>query len=380
MPEKVAEILKIYASCGKEAYLVGGSVRDSLLSLPLHDIDIATSATPEETKNIFKDFKIVDTGIDFGTLTLFYKDEKIEITTFRKDENYCDGRHPSQVSFASDLKQDLERRDFTINAMAASENGEIIDFFDGISDLKNKKIKAVGNPFLRFSEDKLRIIRALRFSLSLGFKIEENTLNAARSFLPQINEVSRERIGSETAKILPFLNEKNGVFYKDFFEQCFPSCIFDEECFKAVSHFNSNLEFMLAALFISSEKSIVFKTVCDFAFSKKVAENVSFLVEFCKKSLKNEQNSIDFVLTYGKEKYIKLYNFKKTSGDEIFNLFPVFQSRPFSLKELSVNGNDLLDLGIKPEKIGAVLTFFLHEAAHGNVQNNKQDLLTLITI
>ena len=158
---------------GYSAYAVGGCVRDLLLGKSINDIDICTSALPEQTAEVFKnDYKVIYTGLKHGTVTVIVDEKPYEITTFRKDGNYLDNRHPERVEFVNDLKEDLARRDFTINAVAINGKGELFDYFGGQTDIKNKIIRCVGNADKRFQEDSLRILRALRFASVLGFKIE----------------------------------------------------------------------------------------------------------------------------------------------------------------------------------------------------------------
>lgn len=193
-------ILKTIENGGFEAYFVGGSVRDMLLGKPIHDVDIATSAYPLEIKELFA--KTVDTGIEHGTVMILDHGEGYETTTFRTESGYTDFRRPDVVNFVRDLKEDLKRRDFTINALAMQKNGEIVDLFNGLKDLNNQLIKAVGNPTERFHEDALRMMRALRFSSQLNFKIEENTKEAIHKEAYLLENISIERINVELTKLL----------------------------------------------------------------------------------------------------------------------------------------------------------------------------------
>lgn len=197
------EILEIIEENNFEAYFVGGCVRDYILNKDFHDIDITTSARPEEIKKIFE--KTIDTGIKHGTVTVKYKKKFYEITTFRSEENYIDHRRPEKVEFIRDLKKDLERRDFTINAIALDKLGNIIDFHNGTEDLKSKIINTVNDPYERFNEDALRMLRAFRFSSQLNFDISTATFEAIRKNASLIRHISVERITSEFKKM--FLGE-----------------------------------------------------------------------------------------------------------------------------------------------------------------------------
>ena len=193
-------ILKTFNKNGFEAYFVGGCVRDFLLDKDFSDIDITTDALPEQVKNIFR--KSIDTGIQHGTVTILVNGESYEVTTFRTEDEYVNHRIPEKVEFVSDLKEDLDRRDFTINAMALDYKGKLFDFHNGEADLKNSIIKTVNDPNERFFEDALRMLRAFRFSSKLGFVIDSNTIMAIKNNAKLITYVSIERIVNEFRKLL----------------------------------------------------------------------------------------------------------------------------------------------------------------------------------
>ena len=200
MPKQVSKIIRTLEEHGFEAFAVGGCVRDSVLGRRPNDWDITTSAMPWQTKKLFK--KTVDTGIQHGTVTVLQDGIGYEVTTYRIDGEYEDGRHPKEVVFTENLREDLRRRDFTINAMAYSERAGLVDAFGGMEDLKNGIIRCVGDPRERFTEDALRVMRAVRFSGQLGFSIEENTREAARELAPNLKKISAERIQTELVKLL----------------------------------------------------------------------------------------------------------------------------------------------------------------------------------
>ncbi|EJE98469.1 CCA tRNA nucleotidyltransferase [Liquorilactobacillus mali] len=207
--QKARIILEKIHNAGFEAYFVGGSVRDTLLGLPLHDVDIATSAYPAEIKQIFR--KTVDTGIEHGTVTVLDHGDDYEVTTFRTESTYQDYRRPDSVQFVRSLKDDLKRRDLTINALALSLNGEIIDLFGGLEDLKKGLIKAVGNPNERYHEDALRMMRTVRFASQLDFEIETTTLEAVTNNAHLLEKIAVERINVEWIKLLLGKNPKKGI-------------------------------------------------------------------------------------------------------------------------------------------------------------------------
>lgn len=206
---KAMPILQKIEDAGYEAYFVGGSVRDTLLHLPIHDVDIASSAYPAEIKAIFP--HTIDTGIQHGTVTVMQDKEGYEITTFRTESGYQDFRRPDKVTFVRSLAEDLQRRDFTINALAMRHNGEIIDLFNGLQDLDNKLIRAVGDPNERFHEDALRMMRAVRFEAKLGFRIESNTQAALARHHQLLSKIAVERIHVEFVKMMMGKWRNNGL-------------------------------------------------------------------------------------------------------------------------------------------------------------------------
>jgi len=200
LPEKVNTIIQTLQEHGYEAYAVGGCVRDSLLGREPGDWDITTSASPDETKKLFA--RTVDTGIEHGTVTVLLGKEGFEVTTYRIDGKYEDGRHPTEVIFTRNLREDLLRRDFTINAMAYNDTEGIVDIFGGMDDLKRKIIRCVGNARERFGEDALRIMRGVRFAAQLGFSLEKETKEAMTELAPTLEKISAERIQTELVKLL----------------------------------------------------------------------------------------------------------------------------------------------------------------------------------
>lgn len=200
IPEPARKIIDRLNEHGYEAYVVGGCVRDMILKREPGDWDITTSARPEQVKALFT--RTLDTGIQHGTVTIMIGKEGYEVTTFRVDGDYTDGRHPDTVTFTPSLEEDLKRRDFTINAMAYNHNTGLVDIFGGREDIEGKVIRCVGNPTERFTEDALRILRAIRFSAQLGFEIEDATRQAITQIAPNLVHVSKERIQVELTKLL----------------------------------------------------------------------------------------------------------------------------------------------------------------------------------
>lgn len=212
IPHKIEYVINELQNKNYEAYIVGGCVRDILLGVFPNDFDVTTSASPEEIMAIFP--KCIPTGIKHGTVTVVYEGESVEVTTFREESGYTDSRRPDSVRFVRSIEKDLLRRDFTVNAMAYNESRGLVDLYGGRADLENKILRAVGNPFERFKEDALRILRLFRFASQLEFKIETETLKASLALKKQLKEISRERIfielyktakGKNPQSILPFL-------------------------------------------------------------------------------------------------------------------------------------------------------------------------------
>lgn len=200
LPEQVKYIIDTITKAGYEAYAVGGCIRDSILGRVPDDWDITTSAAPAQVKALFK--RTIDTGIQHGTVTVMLEKEGFEVTTYRIDGEYEDSRHPKEVTFTANLIEDLKRRDFTINAMAYNDEAGLVDVFEGIKDIDRKVIRCVGNPTERFTEDALRIMRAVRFSAQLGYAIEEQTREAIRQLALNLRQISAERIQVELVKLV----------------------------------------------------------------------------------------------------------------------------------------------------------------------------------
>lgn len=202
LPTSVARALSVLEACGYEAYIVGGCVRDSLLGHTPNDWDVTTNATPQEMKACFRDFRVIETGIRHGTLTVIIDGMQLEITTYRNDGEYLDNRHPVQVTFSQKIEDDLSRRDFTVNAMAYHPQKGLVDLYGGREDLKNRTIRAVGDAKTRFEEDGLRILRAIRFASVLDFYIAEETAKAVHDCKDLLSGIAAERIREEFCKLI----------------------------------------------------------------------------------------------------------------------------------------------------------------------------------
>ena len=202
LPDNIIFVLSRLEEAGYEAYLVGGCVRDPLIGREVSDYDITTSALPSEVEKVFADLRVIETGIKHGTVTVLSDEEPVEITTFRTDGDYLDSRHPESVTFTRKVEDDLSRRDFTVNSIAMDKDGKYVDPFGGREDIERRIIRCTGDPDKRFSEDALRIIRALRFSSVLGFEIEDETARSIHANRELLKKISVERVFIELKKLL----------------------------------------------------------------------------------------------------------------------------------------------------------------------------------
>lgn len=378
IPNNVQFIMDEIEKNGFEAYIVGGCVRDMLLDKKPHDFDITTSAKPEEIKKIFK--KTVDTGIKHGTVTVISDKEPIEVTTFRTESGYSDMRHPENVTFVSDIKEDLKRRDFTVNAMAYNKNCGIVDYFGGREDLKNGILRAVGEPEKRFSEDALRILRLFRFACVLDFAPEEKTLKAALKLAGNLSAVSSERLAAEIKKTV---NGKN-------LRRLAPLIKAGALDFLFISYDNldrietiKSKELRLFAFFYQCSTSPI-ETAEVLKFSNKEKNYISGLSELM--SFELFENSIDvkYALRDSEEvfaDYLAFYEFY--SGKSTENIRKIYEKvienrEPYKISDLNINGEDLKALGFEGKKIGFLLDFLLDKVIEEPSLNQKEKLVQIL--
>ena len=400
LPPKVKYIIdKIYEN-NYEAYIVGGCVRDSILGFEPNDYDITTSATPKVIKEIFRDFKCIDIGIEHGTVSVVIDDDIYEITTYRIEGEYKDHRRPENVDFTSKLEEDLKRRDFTINAMAYNEKEGLIDIFGGNSDIENKIIKTVGNPYNRFNEDGLRMIRAIRFSSKLNFKIEDNTLLAIYDNAQIIKNISLERITDEFNKII-LSNKPENVIYlfkTKLLNYLNISSEEDEnkiaELYKKISilnKFDKVLVKRLVALdYLIKELNINCKSFCkELVYSKKIIKNHNIILilmkeinikELNKVKVKKILNRIDKSLF---EEYLDIsrviYEDEKNFAKIIYILKEIEENNEcYTVKNLKVNGKDIMALGYENKAVGEILNYLLKEVIIKPGLNEKSLLIEKI--
>lgn len=282
LPPAVSDLIECLERAGFSAHAVGGCVRDSLLARPVHDWDLTTSATPDEMRGVFAHLRTIETGIRHGTLTVLREDIPYEITTYRTDGVYTDSRHPDSVSFTRCLREDLARRDFTVNAMAYSPRDGLVDLFGGQEDLASRTLRAVGDPICRFTEDALRILRALRFSSVLGFSVEEGTSAAVLSLFPRLSAVSAERICQESAKLLTGAYASSVLAaYAPVFYAVWPYIgreALAPESLAAFDGLPADLSLRLSALCRSEDPDALASALLQARFSKQLAASVSSTV------------------------------------------------------------------------------------------------------
>ena len=438
IPKEVLNILNLINKAGFSAYLVGGCIRDLLLNKIPKDYDICTSAMPEDTINIFKDkYLIVTKGITFGTINIISGDNEYEITTFRKESDYEDHRHPGKVELVSDIKFDLSRRDFTINAMAYDPiNDVFIDLFNGQEDLKNKIIKTVGDPEKRFDEDALRIVRALRFAITLEYEIEEKTFEAMIKKADSLIFVSKERITNEFIKILSankpvkywFMKAKDIIFkiipdlrscYK--FDQNNKYHRHDvyEHILYVVDFCDTNdFEIKMAALLHDIGKPFSYTEdnkghghfyghpkvsydistdllAFDFRLTNEQYNMITKLILYHDYYMGNDKKNVKKAMAKFDDKFMRKWfilkqadiddhvfpDDKKVSWGTIDNIIEMYneileENACVKISDLAINGDDVIKItGFKPGKeIGIILNLLLEAVIDEEIENNYEQL------
>lgn len=433
IPEKISRILNKIEQAGYDAYYVGGCVRDSILGRTPSDYDISTSASPDAIKTIFdgsEDFDIAETGIKHGTVTVSCDGECAEVTTFRIDGEYIDHRRPSSVTFSENLVDDLSRRDFTINAMAYNPRTGLVDKFGGQKDLFKHKITCVGEPAVRFNEDALRIMRAMRFASVLNFRIDDITAVAMHDLRRLLQNISAERITKELDLILTgsapaeVMTEFSDVF-AIIIPEIKPSIGFDQHSryhaydvwthtAYAVEHSLADRDVRLALLLHDIAKPVCcrldeegvghFKNheragaemalaiLHRLKYPNDVAERISQLIKYHYVTPIDDKNVVtELLAVLGEDDFFKLTEMMK--GDsrakqsfcfERVDVLKKMQEKAreiienndcYTLAQLAVNGNDIISLGASGKKIGTVLNALLEEVIGGKVGNNRDELL-----
>lgn len=399
LPSNVEYVLSKLKENGYQAYVVGGAVRDFLMGKTPHDYDLTSDALPSQISDVFKDFYQEHSGEKHGTIRVIIDHKPIEITTFRCDEGYTDYRRPDNVEFVKDVYIDSKRRDFSINAFYYSE-GHIYDFHEGLEDLNNKVIKTIGNPSTRFHEDALRILRAIRFSAKLGYEIESKTKTALLDCKEELNLIAKERILIELKEISSTSNFfRNIKEYFPIFKLIIPcldkigNSIDDIYNFDTKSY--GDYIASLSALFSLREINNDFMPWR--LFIKMDNESINAIKTLIKLKDINFNNSFDDDYINGlillskpvdinvfKNYLINLYNLKRFKNDDIDSILNrvdiLFEGNtPYSLKDLEIDGNDLLKLGIeKNQYFKEILNEVLLRCNQGDLNNNRNEEIEFV--
>ncbi|SFI07734.1 tRNA nucleotidyltransferase (CCA-adding enzyme) [Pseudobutyrivibrio sp. OR37] len=434
LPADVSKIINILESNGHEAYAVGGCVRDCILGKIPHDWDITTSALPEQVKSLFD--RTFDTGIEHGTVTVLMHGVGYEVTTYRVDGKYEDGRHPKEVTFTASLEEDLKRRDFTINAMAYNESNGLVDLFGGKEDLEAGIIRAVGNPTERFTEDALRMLRALRFSAQLGFEIEPATYQAICKLAPTLDRISAERIQVEMVKLVTSDHPERirEVYNTGLSKVFFPELNVMMECPQNNKHHMYTVgEHAVKAMCLSpADKAIrltmllhdVAKPACKTTDEKgqdhfklhpvkgaEMARTVLRRLKFDNDTIDrvcnlvknhddrpeiNERNVRRMIIRVGQDNFDDLLAVKRADClaqsmyhreeklayiDELEQVYRQVISAGdcLKIKDLKINGKDLLDMGVpQGQKIGEILKALFDEVVDNPKLNERDYLLNRV--
>ena len=399
LPSSVEYVLSKLKENGYQAYVVGGAVRDFLMGKTPHDYDLTSDALPSQISDVFKDFYQEHSGEKHGTIRVIVDHKPIEITTFRCDEGYTDYRRPDHVEFVKDVYIDSKRRDFSINAFYYFE-GHIYDFHEGLEDLNNKVIKTIGNPSARFHEDALRILRAIRFSAKLGYEIESKTKTALLDCKEELNLIAKERILTELKEISSTSN-----FFRNI-KEYFPIFKLIIPCLDKIGNsiddiYNFDIKSYgdyiasLSALFSLREINNDFMPWR--LFIKMDNESINAIKTLIKLKDINFNNSFDDDYINGlillskpvdinvfKNYLINLYNLKRFKNDDIdsiLNRVDILSegNTPYSLKDLEIDGNDLLKLGIeKNQYFKEILNEVLLRCNQGDLNNNRNEEIEFV--
>lgn len=402
IPEFIKSLINRFESSGFEAYAVGGCIRDRLLGMHQHDWDMCTSAAPDEVYKVLDGFEIIPTGIRHGTVTVITPDGSVEVTTFRGDGEYTDSRHPESVRFINSLTEDLKRRDFTINAMAYSDRSGLVDIFGGKADLKAGILRCVGEPEKRFTEDALRIIRALRFSAVYKLSIEASTASAIHICKNGLKNISAERIYAELKKIFA-LAEHPGMILRDYFDIL--AVLFPEftpylgnvkarkQALYVIDNlpggFSLRMSGLLYFLRLSGADKDEYKAAASSAVTrlkptKKTYRRIMKLVDVQDCPLPDSLKATRlFINKYGEQPCRDFIAWKTACGFDA----PAARTEEFlnricedslccSVSDLAVNGRDLISIGVPGgEMTGYILNLLLTEVINDNLKNERTALL-----
>lgn len=400
LPEAVRELIRTLKDAGYEAYAVGGCVRDRLLNKNPKDWDITTSALPEQVKSLFSN--TVDTGIEHGTVMVIRRGKGYEVTTYRVDGRYADGRHPENVSFTRSLKEDLKRRDFTVNAFAYDEENGLTDLFDGQSDLENRLIRCVGDPDERFSEDALRIMRAVRFAAQLSFSIDGPTYEAIERHSDNLKNVSMERIREEFEKTLMSGAPGMTMLYRELgiYRYIISDDVLREKCFKEdnlkicgqIDPEDDGRYLRLAEFFRHLTPDETKKALRALKYDKITINTVSAIIAGMEESIPVQRAEVKKALCKEGERIFFMVSLLKqkeagnNAGEAELSVIAckvaqdvIASEEPYLISHLAVNGKDLQEAGIKEgREIGSALAKMLDAVIADPALNTKETLLKMI--
>ncbi len=433
LPGGIEKVLSILSMGGHDSYVVGGAVRDHLMGMDPHDFDICTDALPCDVIELFADCRVIETGIKHGTVTVMIDNIPVEITTFRTESAYSDSRHPDSVNFTTDIISDLSRRDFTLNAIAYSPVRGYIDPFGGMNDINDKIIRCVGEPEKRFSEDALRILRALRFSSTLDFDIDNDTSRAIFKTSNSLHHISKERIRDELLKLicgdraLKILADYRAVFAQIIpqlniafdYDQNNPHHCFDlyTHLIKTVSKLPNDPILRMAGLLHDIGKpdtvskddggishyysharigaEIAEKVLRDLRFSNNDIGRICTLIHYHDGVIEENERSVKRRLNQlGNELFFDLLELQRADNasqtvDASFRLEHnsvlhkiandvISRGDCVEASKLALNGNDLISAGLSGKQIGKALSFLLDAVISGEVENTKEALNKLL--
>jgi len=435
IPNDVNRILDLLNLHGYDGYVVGGCVRDSILNKIPNDWDICTNCTPEKMIDIFNSFKVIPTGLKHGTVTVVINEENYEVTTYRIDGEYTDGRHPEKVIFTSNLNEDLKRRDFTINAMAYNNKEGLIDYYNGIEDIINNKVRCVGDPLKRFNEDYLRMLRGVRFSTQLGYNLDLDTFNAIKKLSKNIRYISVERIREELNKILVSNNPSKGIkllnntnllkYIIPELEMCIGFNSYNpnhnkdgfNHILNVIDNIEGDLILRLSALFhdIGKPQTCTLDENGIGHFykhnleSSEIARNVMKRLKYDNKSIEqvvtlvkchmsgyedsNDKSIKKLINIVGIENIDRLFKLQiadagaMTKEEDISNILNlkskveriINEKQPLSIKDLKISGSDLIQLGVNQGKqIGIIINELLEIVLQNPEANSKEGLIKIV--
>lgn len=380
LPQNVKFTLDTLIKNGHKAYIVGGCVRDLLCGKTPHDYDITTSALPCDIQNLFK--KTVATGLKHGTVTVIADGEPIEITTFRTESAYSDNRHPEKVNFVTDVKYDLARRDFTVNAMCYNDYEGLIDLYGGQEDIKSRTLEAVGNPKTRFCEDALRILRLFRFAATLDFSIENQTLNDALQKAYLLKNISAERILSELQKSV--MGNNLSVLSQLLNTNSLENYRLKNSDLKNVTKLTAKPDLRLFAFLnlTSTDFDHTLTALKCSNFFKNYAQKMHFLSQ---NVIKADKPSIKKTLNFANKDIVcdVLDYYKYLFGTDVAPHLKLLDEilscdEPYKISQLDISGKDLTALGFKGEEVGLKLEFLLEQVINEPQLNTRKKLLNLI--